>query len=214
MAHGAYAYSPLDSPHNAGTETEPTSQPSRPYYLRYWRIATCAMLLSSLAVGGLFATLSRTQTTFNCGTSIEEARALGCQFDVMSFTWSHPSCFDRPLMDDFLALKNWTWWLRNSTSPDSSGDTPLSIEDITTGQYTELHVTWDYHLHHCTYMWRKMHRAILNNKPLDGYIGNWAHTTHCESMLLDRSRAMDSRTTIIRRKFPDCPGRGGNTFIG
>lgn len=57
-------------------------------------------------------------------------------------------------------------------------------------------------------MWRKMHRAFLGDlgrRAIDGYIGSYQHTKHCEHMLLgDRGVAWDTINTRIAVKYPDC----------
>ena len=135
----------------------------------------------------------------SCGNSSTEALAAGCEFDIMSFTWSRPACFDRDLMNDFLVLQNWTWWF------DDAGELPLNLADVEAGQHQQLFVTWEYHLVHCTYMWKKMHRAISAGRPVDSYIGSINHTNHCEMMLLTHEVDMGERNTIIRVKYPSCP---------
>lgn len=32
-----------------------------------------------------------------------------------------------------------------------------------TGEYAELFVDWEYHILHCVYLWRKLHRAMESN---------------------------------------------------
>jgi hypothetical protein len=54
--------------------------------------------------------------------------------------------------------------------------------------YAMLYVSYEYHLRYCTLLWRKMHRALLTTiglAALDGYVGNYDHTTHCEHMIID-----------------------------
>jgi hypothetical protein len=136
----------------------------------------------------------------NCGTSPAEAVALGCSFDIMSFAWLPARCFDRELMEDFLALRRWEWFM------DNEGVGIADVASVFAGSYDELYVTEEYHLYHCTYMWKKMHRAVLGGNPLDSYIGNIKHTEHCEMMLIDKERPLDGITTRIFTKYPNCPG--------
>lgn len=81
----------------------------------------------------------------------------------------------------------------------------LPTPDVAAGKYAELLVSWEYHFAHCTFMWKKIHRAILKEGPLDSYVGNLNHTLHCQKMLLDREAALADINTAIRMKFPDCP---------
>lgn len=137
----------------------------------------------------------------SCGNSSAEAMEAGCLFDIMSFTWSWPACFDQQLMDEFLLHSNWTWWF------DAEGGMSVPSSEVAAGHHSELYVTWEYHLVHCTYMWKKMHQAILQGRPLDSYIANLNHTLHCEMMLLKERKSLSERNTIIKVKYPSCPIR-------
>src|ERR1700759_2793022 len=70
----------------------------------------------------------------NCGNSSSEARDLGCKFDVISFSWLPPSCYDSSLSSAFASLGTespsadthltsmselrWSWYLNaNGTDP-------------------------------------------------------------------------------------------------
>ncbi|PWY82033.1 hypothetical protein BO70DRAFT_405074 [Aspergillus heteromorphus CBS 117.55] len=122
----------------------------------------------------------------DCGTSAAEALARGCQFDAMSFSWLPSACFDAPLTHDFLAQRDWQWFL------DPAGQQAVPRARVLAGEYEMLYVTREYHLMHCTYMWRKMHRAVLfgeGRDSVDGYIADMAHTEHCGRMLLQQPHA-------------------------
>lgn len=134
----------------------------------------------------------------HCGNSSAEAAAIGCAFDIMSFTWSRRACFDEELMLEFLAARNWTWWLT------ADGEQEVDMETVAWGIHSHLFVSWEYHLFHCTYMWKKMHRALVKRAPLDTYILDEEHTAHCGHMLLDRNPMLDQRNTIIVTKYPSC----------
>ena len=76
-----------------------------------------------------------------------------------------------------------------------------------TGEHLGLYVSWEYHLRHCTAMWKKLHRAIRGEgkTAVDSYIANYEHTKHCEHMLLGRrGLGLDEVNTVIETKFPDC----------
>ncbi|KAH8199899.1 hypothetical protein TruAng_005955 [Truncatella angustata] len=78
----------------------------------------------------------------HCGNSSAEAAAMGCSFDIMSFTWSRKACFDEELMHEFLAARNWTWWLA------SDGNQEVAMETVALGIHPRLFVSWEYHLFH------------------------------------------------------------------
>ncbi|KAE8381907.1 hypothetical protein BDV26DRAFT_289107 [Aspergillus bertholletiae] len=187
---------------------------TRPFHL------TCpafiSLILLSVLVGILAATLLIiTNPTIKgalvpvpkklhkpCGSTPSEARKAGCHFDVISFCWLPDACYDAELSQQFDHENKLEWYL------DPNRTLPLSHQEIMTGEYTGLYVNWEYHLRHCTAMWKKMHRAVLGSggrEAIDGYIGVYEHTEHCEMMLLgDRSIEWEAINTRIAVKFPDC----------
>lgn len=135
-----------------------------------------------------------------CGSTAAEARQRGCKFDIISFGWFPEQCYDAELSDAFDGITTWEWF------QDPNKTQPLSHEQIMTGEFTGLYVNWEYHVRHCTAMWKKMHRAILGKgkAAIDSYIGELPHTEHCSHMLLDRDAGFGDINTIILVKFPDC----------
>ncbi|TDZ36524.1 hypothetical protein C8035_v008232 [Colletotrichum spinosum] len=139
-----------------------------------------------------------------CGSNPQEARQKGCRFDVISFCWLPSQCYDAQLSREFDEANHLEWFL------DPNRTEPLTHEQIMTGEYTGLYVNWEYHVRHCTAMWKKMHRAIIREngqgvKAIDGYMGVYEHTKHCEHMLLaGRNIAPDVINTRIAVKYPDC----------
>ena len=164
-----------------------------------WLIAS----VMALVVVGVVTNLQHSQpediSPESCGNSSREALSLGCSFDVMTFAWLPDRCFDKELVDDFLALKDWNWYL------DVGGQQTADSASVVAGAYDKVYVKNEYHMYHCTYMWKKMHRATLAGKVLDGYIGDMHHTAHCEMQILDRSRALDRIDTAAYTKYVECP---------
>lgn len=109
-----------------------------------------------------------------CGNSTAEARAAGCKFDVMSYTWAQPACFDQELMYDFLGQDDWRWY------PDEETAEELTVGDVSDGQREYVYVTWEYYRTHCIYMWKKMHRSLMTSRSLDSYVFDYRHTEQCE----------------------------------
>lgn len=140
-----------------------------------------------------------------CGNDAKTASAAGCKFDPISFSWTPQPCYDAQLIDDFLNLDTWKWY------SDANGTGSVDFNEVMAGTHDYLYVSWDYHRWHCTYMWRKMHRAILSQTIvgekkllLDTYINDPEHTDHCEEVLLNRTVALTETSTMIRRKFVAC----------
>lgn len=143
-----------------------------------------------------------------CGTSPQQATLLGCKFDVMSFAWLPARCFDSNLTAEFLNLRDWEWYEITGDPSVSVSQRSVDVAAVLTGTYDELLVTQEYHLYHCTYMWRKMHRAIQRGQPLDGYIGSMGHTEHCETVLVMSDTSFNERSTSIFLKYATCPFPG------
>lgn len=82
---------------------------------------------------------------YGCGNSSTDAATAGCKFDVMSYTWVHPKCFDQQLMYEFLGASEWEWF------GDEAGAQPLVLHEVAQGQHDYVYVTWEYYITHCTY---------------------------------------------------------------
>ncbi|KAF6788129.1 hypothetical protein CSOJ01_15099 [Colletotrichum sojae] len=135
----------------------------------------------------------------SCGVTPTEAHANGCRFDVTSFSWLPPACYDEFIVDDFIASEPREWFL------DPSGTRPVPLQTVQRGDIPEMYVSWGYHKAHCVSMWKKMHRAVEDGRVLDAYIGNYNHTSHCGHMLTMAEDATSAHlNTIIRRKFVGC----------
>lgn len=154
----SHTYTPVaaDAPEsdgNRGADTEDKGAP-RPTSTKNWLSARSCLIGSLVActITGMSVLTARPWSdnasraqVLGCGNSSAEASAAGCRFDIMSFAWSQPPCFDEELMDDFLGRGDWAWWL------DPRGKRPVLWADAAEGRHSELYVTWEYHLLHCTY---------------------------------------------------------------
>ncbi|KAK1975430.1 hypothetical protein LZ30DRAFT_537771, partial [Colletotrichum cereale] len=106
----------------------------------------------------------------------DQALSRGCVHDFVSGAWVHRKCYEEELEQEFLAARPWRWWA------DENRTREVTVEEIrTTGGPSPIYVTPgpDYHDIHCAYTWKKMHRAILGGRKLDGHIGSVHHTEHC-----------------------------------
>ncbi|KAJ0283315.1 hypothetical protein COL940_004661 [Colletotrichum noveboracense] len=145
---------------------------------------------------------------FPCGATPSAARAAGCLFDIISFNWLPPACHDAALASTFeaeLRAAGELAWYR-----DMNRTAPLTRDQIMTGEYTGVYVSLAYHLRHCTAMWRRMHRALMQGGGglgrVDSYIWGYHHTLHCEETLLGHRNETEAEvfTTEVRIKYPDC----------
>ncbi|KAJ5958815.1 uncharacterized protein N7479_005965 [Penicillium vulpinum] len=136
----------------------------------------------------------------DCGSSPSEARHRDCIFDAMEFAWLPRQCFDPELQERFLSLREWVWYL------DQAGTVPADGKLVLSGFYEELYATQEYHVFHCTYMWRKIHQALLDGSLIDGYIGDTHHTAHCERQIATFwDLNLNDTSTPVYVKYANCP---------
>lgn len=130
------------------------------------------------------------------GTKPQEARKRGCSFDILSFAWQTPECYDHANSEAF-QKHNGTW----SYFADSDGTRQMSEETAMAGQTTAF-VMEDFHF---TYMWRQLHRAYTVLGYVDSHLDNWNHTLRCQKVLL-RSQSVDKQriSTADRVIYPRC----------
>lgn len=115
-----------------------------------------------------------------CGDSWEEAKAMGCHFDVMASRWYSPECFDEEALQEMLLEPqvNYTWF----ADPDHTSQ--LDPGTAMAGEFEKIYPLYDFHIGHCLYLWRKLHRAVLHNRPLDDELFSYGHTVHCTRLIL------------------------------
>lgn len=136
----------------------------------------------------------------DCGSSPHTALERGCRFDLMGFTWKPRECFDGELMEQFMQEKHWQWSL------NSNGTELLSRGDIETGVYELGWTTWEYHLTHCLYMWMKLRRDIIFNRPRDQSVMDLDHSLHCAEKLLTPGINNSAWVTKFHITYPKCGG--------
>lgn len=112
----------------------------------------------------------------SCGDNPTTARERGCSFDLISFAWQMPECYDSSLVEEFANWETWTFWM------DENGTTTVPQEVARLGERT-LWMKWHYHIVHCTFVWRQLHRAYEAGW-IDSDLRSYKHTTHCQRMLL------------------------------
>jgi hypothetical protein len=168
-------------------------------------IVIYAILLTGVCTAAIIAlalpltiTAPTSQLITECGSSHIEARERNCRFDPMSFSWLPPACFDEELVHEFEQYQEWHWY------KNKRGTVEVSKEEVYMGDAPYVFVAMDYHRAHCTFMWKKLHRALAKGHLVDTYVGNYTHTKHCEHMLLDKKTMADDVNTLIFVKFPHC----------
>ncbi|KAJ9143171.1 hypothetical protein NKR19_g7002 [Coniochaeta hoffmannii] len=115
----------------------------------------------------------------DCGNSPSEAKSLGCRFDIVLHSWLPADCItpeddaDAELM---YAGRSWEWQLGNGTE--------VALDDVRSGEFPFVHTSFDWHVAHRMYVWKRMHRALMDKaRRIDSYTINYHHTTHCAEMI-------------------------------
>ncbi|KAJ8110874.1 hypothetical protein OPT61_g6392 [Boeremia exigua] len=93
------------------------------------------------------------QVLEHCGNTPEEAQALGCVWDLMSFGWTHPRCFKPDESKMWLEKYGpWKWYY------DLNATQEIAPEDLTTTG--RVYTTQGYHVVHCLYIFKLLHMAV------------------------------------------------------
>jgi len=152
------------------------SHPNRFRYSLYGLFISLIVLLFLLLIPTVFVHPSQHLQWDSCGDSPTTARERGCSFDLITFAWQLPNCYDAPLVDEFAAWEPWIFWA------NEHGNETVSVEIARKGDLS-LWLPWQFHVVHCTFVWRQMHRAYEAGW-IDNHSRSYHHTTHCQKMLL------------------------------
>ncbi|TLD09220.1 uncharacterized protein PgNI_06753 [Pyricularia grisea] len=139
---------------------------------------------------------------YSCGNTPEEARALGCKFELHNFAWVPPECYDQQLGDDWDA-QDWQF-ARTNLTPPAEAMIPKHV--AINGELASAWVPWHQHMAHCALIWKKFHRAVALDRPMDSWTSSYAHSAHCADMLInwDLARQKDIFNSLLHLKFPTC----------
>lgn len=144
----------------------------------------------------------------SCGDTLEEAEAVGCIFDIMTFAWTPPACLDVEIHDDVTSelselaptrgAGTWEWWqTENYTGPLEQSPAILS-------HHESIWTDMIYHRAHCLYLWRIMHksamRVIAGEREVYVYnkASHWEHVIHCNKLLNELDLPMSDPSMAIR----------------
>lgn len=198
-----------DHPYHLITDPEthdPLRRGNKGAFLR----ASGLIFISSLILLGVFLTTTAPRTPIpqwtSCGSSPLEARSRGCSFDIISFSWQTPECHDASLISDFLDWGDWDFYT------DFKGNMTVPLEEAWKGDRA-LWVSWDYHVVHCTFMWRLMHRSYERGW-ISETLHSYDHTLHCQDVLLDKEVEAGAVVTKGELVFPDCLQVGSRNMGG
>lgn len=136
----------------------------------------------------------------HCGNTSEQAIENNCVLDFIAGAWVPTACYDAELEAEFFDIKPWHWYA------DADGKQELSIESIRKdGGPNPIYVSVEYHWVHCSYTWRKLHRARMMQRPIDTHIGDYDHTIHCATGLAAHENGNETKpVSKFTRHFETC----------
>lgn len=147
----------------------------------------------------------------HCGISAQEAIDRGCLWDIMSFGWIHPSCYDKEESDRWAAKYGpFEWYVDDGQPVDEKEQPlngtltqPLSLDEIPFSQ--AVWTTQGYHVMHCLYLLKMVHVAALHDAPVSNEAVNLGHTDHCVGLIGNVDLIeYDVITTPVRLLFVQC----------
>ncbi|EPE30609.1 hypothetical protein GLAREA_03576 [Glarea lozoyensis ATCC 20868] len=117
----------------------------------------------------------------NCGSSITEALAKNCIFNIYANAWLPPQCFDQEAYDKWIDPKNdlvefghagkFEWW------EDKNHTRPIDQKEL--GRLKGAHTVQAYHVAHCLFDWDATVKAM--KKVVGGESPVWVHSKLLES---------------------------------
>ncbi|KYK57318.1 hypothetical protein DCS_04326 [Drechmeria coniospora] len=114
----------------------------------------------------------------DCGNSPAEAMARNCRYSIVLFGWLPPGCHTADDAADEESMHGGQSWHYESEGRN------MTMDELRLGNYRNFTSTYDMHLMHCMYVWKRMHRAMLNASiQMDSYSANLHHTEHCIHVL-------------------------------
>lgn len=112
-----------------------------------------------------------------CGSSVAEAKAAGCVFDLMLNGWVQPECYQRDLSEEFISKGLYHFYYDHQATQEI----PLDI--MRKGEHKLVYTSPVHHFDHCSYMWRVQVRALQTRGPIDTESLDYNHTVHCAGVL-------------------------------
>lgn len=138
----------------------------------------------------------------DCGNSPEDAKARGCQYNIVLHAWLPKSCLTAADVEDAKGMyENSDWYYESGASGRN-----ISLEELGAGDYGWFTTTIDWHFTHCMFVWKRLHRVMLDpSQELDSYTASEHHTDHCVHMIAGGYPTGDDNVgTKVFVKYPQC----------
>ncbi|KAI4170045.1 MAG: hypothetical protein LQ346_008904 [Caloplaca aetnensis] len=168
----------------------------------YTSLSLLAFFLSAASHAYLISPTVAPDDVLDCGSSPDEARAQGCHFDIFSYAWFAPPCYNKDLYHTFLVQH------RNEIEWQNMDHSPLPTDDVLTGNYWDLRpISGHFGDLGCTYTWLRLIRALAEERPMDGRLLEFEYAQHCSTSLLDMDKSNRNNETAaqtVQLSFARC----------
>jgi hypothetical protein len=134
----------------------------------------------------------------DCGDSVEEAKALGCKYDVLLNHWVPAPCVDDEFVKEYQDDESWAAYFDEDMTRQIMTIDEMSEQDI---YYTSVRD----HVNHCAMVWKKQFWILFEERPaFDSVIVTPYHTDHCAQYLSDASARDWNSSTRVEVGFAGC----------
>ncbi|KAK8096136.1 hypothetical protein PG999_014158 [Apiospora kogelbergensis] len=135
--------------------------------------------------------LSSVVETLSCGSSLEEAKALGCGYDILMNAWLSPPCLDAVSVADYQKDGSWVGYA------DTNRTIPIPLAEL--GDYVEYYTSQRDHVVHCLALWKRQFRALFEGwKYVDPGLTMEKHVGHCVKLLLEKTETPGDREIPLK----------------
>jgi hypothetical protein len=139
-----------------------------------------------------------------CGNSTQEAKALGCKYDVLLNHWVAAPCLDEDWIAEYEDDGSWAAFADENMTQQIKTVEEMSEREF---YYTSVRD----HINHCGTMWKKQFWALYREQTaLDSLIASPGHTDHCAHYLMDIAMRNETEPTKVEIGFAGCWIRQGN----
>ena len=121
----------------------------------------------------------------DCGNSTVEAISLGCKYDSLAAAWLPEHCRDAELTAEFETMGpgpngSWIYWADSNHTQEVSLEEVAAMADDPSARF---HMSYDWHVTHCIFYWRKQYRSRFNGNIVEPRDDNEEHILHCGKVI-------------------------------
>jgi hypothetical protein len=150
----------------------------------------------------LLAGETAVENGYFCGYTPQEARAKGCRFDLILYSWVPAQCYDERLQEEY-RTRDSKWYL------DVKATQEISQEEAARGETEQVFLSWDYHIWHCRYTFVQMTRILKNTSlGIPGRLIDPRHSNHCLNTLTgEQWHPLEEVDTVVTLNYSTCYSR-------